>query len=255
MGAHRRDYIWTGADTGWQKKRTTSDADYSNTGDGFPYLLALFRFFPDFFLDLFHSDTADFNLSFIQRIFLRINANYQYTDITACRGATKSYCRQAGGYVDGLMWPGETTAVVGPSLVQTAKIASDIHKQIENNYPGLTSLYTVESDAKAAFVISTSYGSKVSIDNKRGVTVYRATAEETAQEEAPAEPKEELPQQKAARGIVQKSYYLRLGLTATVVVLAIKAPVFDAVPTVIAQFFPRIVITLQPLLQKIRKGA
>ena len=37
--------------------------------------------------------------------------------------------------------------------------------------------------------------------------------------------------------------------------LAIKAPVFDAVPTVIAQFFPRIVITLQPLLQKIRKGA
>lgn len=79
--------------------------------------------------------------------------------------------------------------------------------------------------------------------------------EETAQEEVPAEPKEELPQQKAARGIVQKSYYLRLGLTAAVVVMAIKAPVFDAVPTVIAQFFPRIVITLQPLLQKIRKGA
>ena len=78
--------------------------------------------------------------------------------------------------------------------------------------------------------------------------------EENAAEEASAEQKEELPQQKAARGIVQKSYYLRLVLTAAVIVLAIKAPVFDAVPTVIAQFFPRIVITLQPMLQKIRKG-
>lgn len=185
MGAHRRDYVWTGADTGWQKKVTLSEADYSNLGEGWPYLIALFRYFPDFFLDLFHDEKADFDLSFIQRVFLRINANYQYVDITACRGATKSYCRQAGGYVDGLMWPGETTAVMGPSLVQTAKIASDIHKQVDNNYPGLTALWTVESDAKAAFVVSTSFGSKISIDNKRGTTVYRATAEETAQEEKP----------------------------------------------------------------------
>lgn len=185
MGAHRRDYIWTGADTGWQKKRSQRDAEYENLGEGWPYLIALFRFFPDFFLDLFHDDKADYDLTFIQRIFLRINANYQYADITACRGATKSYCRQAGGYVDGLMWPGETTAVVGPSLKQTAKIASDIHKQVENNYPALTALWTVESDGVDRFVVSTSYGSKISIDNKRGATVHRATAEETAQEEKP----------------------------------------------------------------------
>ena len=185
MGAHRRDYVFAGADVGWVKKRVLNDAEYETIGEGLPYLIALFRWFPDFFLDLFHSEDADYDLTFIQRIFLRINANYQYTDITACRGATKSYCRQSGGYVDGQLWPGETTAVVGPSLIQTAKIASDIHKQIERNYPALTALWTVESDAKAAFVISTSYGSKISIDNKRGVTVYRATAEETAQEEKP----------------------------------------------------------------------
>ena len=185
MGAHRRDYVWTGANTGWIRKRTTADASYDNLSDGWPYLIAFFRFFPDFLLDLLHSDDADYDLTFIQRIFLRINANYDYADITACRGATKSYCRQAGSYVDGLMWPGETTAVKGPSLVQTAKIASDIHKQLENNYPALTALYTVESDSKSSFVVSTSYGSKISIDNKRGVTVHRATAEETAQEEPP----------------------------------------------------------------------
>ncbi len=185
MGAHRRDYVWAGADQGWVRKAQFADAEYENLGEGLPYLIALFRFFPDFFLDLFHSEHADYDLSFIQRVFLRINANYQYTDITACRGATKSYCRQAGGYVDGLMWPGETTAVVGPSLKQTAKIASDIHKQVENNYPGLTALWVVESDGADRFVVSTKYGSKISIDNKRGVTVHRATAEETAQEEKP----------------------------------------------------------------------
>lgn len=185
MGTHRRDYVWTGADTGWQKKVSQKAAEYENLGDGWPYLIALFRWFPDFFLDLFHREDADFDLAFIQRIFLRINANNQYTDITACRGATKSFCRQDGGYADMLLFPGETTAVVGPSLKQTAKIASDIHHQIENNYPGLTSLITVESDAKESFVVSTSYGSKISIDNKRGTTVFRATAEETAQEEKP----------------------------------------------------------------------
>lgn len=185
MGAHRRDYVWTGADTGWQKKVSQKAAEYNNLGEGWPYLIALFRWFPDFFLDLFHRDDADFDLTFIQRIFLRVNANYQYTDITACRGATKSYCRQDGAYSDMLLWPSETTAVVGPSLRQTAKIASDIHKQIENNYPALTSLITVESDAKESFVVSTSFGSKMSIDNKRGVTVFRASAEETAQEEKP----------------------------------------------------------------------
>lgn len=184
-GGKGRVYVFTGQQTGWVKKATFSEAKYEDLGEGWPYLIALFRYFPDFFLDLFHSDTADYDLAFIQRIFLRINANYQYADITACRGATKSFCRQSGGYVDGLMWPGETSAVVGPSLKQTAKIASDIHKQIENNYPGLTSLYSVEQDGGDRFVVATSFGSRISIDNKRGVTVYRATAEETAQEEKP----------------------------------------------------------------------
>ena len=184
-GGYNRPYDFDKNNGRWIKRATSQEAQYDNLGDGWPYLIALFRFFPDFFLDLFHRPDADFDLTFIQRIFLRINANYQYTDITACRGATKSYCRQAGGYVDGQVWPGETSAVVGPSLKQTAKIASDIHKQVENNYPALTALYKVESDGMDRFVVSTKYGSKISIDNKRGVTVHRATAEETAQEEKP----------------------------------------------------------------------
>ena len=185
MGAHRRDYVWTGKDTGWIKKKTVADADYENLGEGLIYFIAACRWFPDFMLDLYQKEDADYELSFIQRIFLRIDARYQYTDVTACRGATKSYCRQGGAYVDGLMWPGETTAVAGPSIKQTAKIASDTHKYLENNYPGLTGAYTVDSDGVSSFVVSTPYRSRISIDNKRGATVYRASAEETAQEESP----------------------------------------------------------------------
>lgn len=77
--------------------------------------------------------------------------------------------------------------------------------------------------------------------------------EEIAEGEAPA-PKEELPQQKAARSIVQRSYTIRLVLTALVAILAVKSPVFHAVPAILALFFPRIVIMALPLLQKIRKG-
>ena len=184
-GSYGRPYDYDKTTGKWVKHKTESDADYSSMGEGWPYLIALFRWFPDFMLDVFHKDGADFELTFIQRIFLRINANYQYTDITACRGATKSYCRQAGGYVDGQMWPSETTAVVGPSLKQTAKIAGEIHGQIENNYPALTALYSIEAYSNDKFIVSTQYGTRLSIDNKRGVTVHRAAAEETAQEERP----------------------------------------------------------------------
>lgn len=94
-------------------------------------------------------------------------------------------------------------------------------------------------------------------EQMNGVTL--PPEEET--EEIPAENgveqpvKEELPQQKKARSMVQRSYMFRLGLTAVVAVLAVKSPLFHAVPAIIALFFPRIVITIQPLLQKIRKGA
>jgi len=66
---------------------------------------------------------------------------------------------------------------------------------------------------------------------------------------------EELPQQKAARALVQRSYMLRMLLTAAVIIVAIKISVFNAIPAVIALFFPRIVITMQPIMQRIRKGA
>ena len=82
----------------------------------------------------------------------------------------------------------------------------------------------------------------------------RIPAEDEIDEETQQpKPREELPQQKKARSIVQRSYSLRLVLTALVAIVAVKVTVFNAIPAIIALFFPRIVITLQPLLQKLRK--
>lgn len=91
-------------------------------------------------------------------------------------------------------------------------------------------------------------------EQMNGVTL---PPEETEGEEAEGEvPKkqEDFPQQKKIRGIVQKSYILRMVLMAVVAVAAVKLPVFNAVPAIIALFFPRIVITALPMIQKNQKG-
>lgn len=184
--AHRTGKVWIKGQ-GWNAKKLESDASYDEIGDGWIVFIAFCRFFPDFLADIMHDDeNADFDLSFMQRLFMRIEARYQYVDITACRGATKSFCKQLAEKCEAVTFPGQVSAIVGPSFKQSAKIASQIHKQIGNNFPLLNDLFTTEADSMDRFVVSTQYGSKISIEAFRGNTIYKATAEEVAQEENPA---------------------------------------------------------------------
>lgn len=184
--AHRTGKVFLKGQ-GWVKKTAESDAQYENLGDGWPYFIALCRFFPDFAADCFRDDeNAEYELAFIQRIFMRIQARYQYCDETACRGATKSFCNLFEEENEAIWYPGQISAIVGPSFKQSAKIASQIFKQIGNNYPMLNELFTVEADSMDRFVISTELGSKIGIEAFRGNTIYKSTAEEVAQEENPA---------------------------------------------------------------------
>ena len=177
MSTHRNGKVWIKG-FGWQAKPEFSAAEYDEIGDGWIIFIAFCRFFPDFLADLMHDDTsADFELAFIQRLFMRIEARYQYVDIDACRGATKSFCKQLEEKCEGVVFPGQISAIVAPSFKQGAKIASQIHKQIGNNYPLLNDLYTTEADGTDRFVISTQYGSKISIEAFRGNTIFKATAE------------------------------------------------------------------------------
>jgi hypothetical protein len=176
--------VWR-KDLGWIKKQTENEASYDNLAEGWPLLVALFRLFPDFMADTLWSDDADFNLGLTQRLFMRVDARYQYVDKTACRGATKSFSTNLEKYTELVLWPGIVSTIVGPSFKQSAKIASQIYKQIDNCAPMLTAMFSVDADSVDRFAISTEYGSKLSIEAFRGNTVYDATAEESAQEEAP----------------------------------------------------------------------
>lgn len=91
-------------------------------------------------------------------------------------------------------------------------------------------------------------------EQMNGVTLPPEENEEETTEGEEKQKQEPYPQQKKIRGIVQKSYILRMVLMAVVAVAAVKLPVFNAVPAIIAFFFPRIVITALPMIQKNQKG-
>ena len=183
--ARRTGKVWGGKGVGWLQKRDEEDAKYTNMGDGWPFFLAICRFWPDFLADILRADDAEFELALIQRMFLRINARYANVDITGCRGITKSFCTDLGDYLDDLTWPGIDGGIFGPSLKQSAAIARKIYSQIERNYPILTRMLIVERNSDDAFVITTPYGSRTSIEAFRGNTIHKVVAEETAQEEKP----------------------------------------------------------------------
>ena len=185
MGTHRTGKVWGGKGIGWLSKKEEEDAKYLNMGDGWPYFIAICRFWPDFLADILRADDAEFDLALIQRMFLRINARYANVDITGCRGITKSYCTDLGDYLDDLTWPGVDGGIFGPTLKQSAAIARKIYSQIERNYPLLARMLIIERNGEDAFVISTPYGSRTSIEAFRGNTIYKVVAEETAQEEKP----------------------------------------------------------------------
>lgn len=91
-------------------------------------------------------------------------------------------------------------------------------------------------------------------EQMNGVVLPPEEDDAQTQSTEPTAPKEELPQQKKARSMIQRSYYIRILATAVMAIVAVKVPAFNAVAAVVAQFFPRVVITVQPVLQKFQKG-
>lgn len=180
----RKGTVWT-AGAGWVRSQEYEAAQYDGLGDGWGFLISFWRWFPDMLCDLSRSDEADYELTLLQRVFMRAKARYQYCDITACRGATKSFCSILEEGCEGLLWPGITTAYFGPSLRQTAKIGADTWETIQENYPALAAHYNVEVKGGDRFKITTGYGSSFSIDAFRGANLCKVVAEEYAQEEAP----------------------------------------------------------------------
>ena len=65
--------------------------------DACALLVSYWRWYPDKFLDLIESETADYSLEIVQRVNMRAFCRYQTVFITGSRGTTKTYVAFLGG--------------------------------------------------------------------------------------------------------------------------------------------------------------
>lgn len=126
------------------------------------------------------------NEELIQRVMMRAFCRYQFVDITGCRSLTKTNTKMKQKLVWNILWPNTKSSYYGPSYKQQAELAKAAFHDIEEDYPALAKHYIVESESKDSFAISTQCGSSITINAIRGKNIHDVTAEEYAQEEAPA---------------------------------------------------------------------
>ena len=89
------------------KKNTEQAFDYDAINKKSAALLvSFFRWYPDYYLDLIRSDSADHKLELLQRVILRLFARYSKTHITGCRGGTKTFLLNTEKQIEGTLYPG-----------------------------------------------------------------------------------------------------------------------------------------------------
>lgn len=114
-------------------------------------------------------------------------------------------------------------------------------------------------------VLGTALGAAAAIGNFfwMAISVQKAAEKMNGAEVDPEEPEGETedtkksvsPEAKNAKKGMQLSYTLRMLLIVLVALIAIKVPVFDALPALIALFFPRIVIFFLGFMMRKEKKA
>ena len=170
----------------WSKAELTSAYDYDEIEHkkSAALLISLFRWFPDFFFDVFLSENAKYRLELPQRMMLRIFARYGNVYITGCRGLTKTYCVMLSKMLDGTLFPGEVIRYCAPSGKQSAALASNAFKEVLQSYPILSKIWNVNNDRQDFFKITTDYGSQFTMYAPRGDNSSAIVGEEMGAEGA-----------------------------------------------------------------------
>lgn len=85
--------------------------------------LALFRSYPDLFIDMINPDTSRFKLFFYQRMILRIIFRYRKTYFTLTRGSSKSFLQILALMLRCILYPEIKLAITAPQKQMAAAIA------------------------------------------------------------------------------------------------------------------------------------
>ena len=144
-------------------------------------LISFFRWFPDYFYDVFESENAEFGIALPERLNLRIFARYHESHIVGPRGMGKTYVAVSSELHDHIFWPGTVTRYVGPSQEQVAELARVAFHQIERNHPTVVGFFEVNSESKARFEVTTPFNSHFAINSIQGGNCSQIKVEESGQ--------------------------------------------------------------------------
>ncbi len=147
-------------------------------------LISYWRYYPDKFLDIMEGETTKYELTLIQRVFLRAYARYPQVFNTASRGTTKTFTVFGEKEAEGILYPGVDTRYAGPSKEQLASILGDVLDEVFDQWPGLRDYWAIKSNARDTFEMISNEGSHITIQAARGTTCNTVVAEEVAQAES-----------------------------------------------------------------------
>ena len=168
----------------WREKSREKAFDYGTikNAKAAALLISLFRWYPDFFFDVFQSEYAKYKIELPQRIMLRVFARYGTVYITGCRGLTKTYCVMLSKEHDGIFFPGEVIRYCAPQAKQSVVLASTAFKESLRNFPILGQMWNINNDRQDYFKITTDYGSQFTMYAPRGDNSSSLVGEELGQE-------------------------------------------------------------------------
>lgn len=163
------------------EKEKVFDYEKLNTKSG-ALLISFYRFYPDYYADLFRSPTARYKLELPQRLIMRSMARYRNVYDTGCRGLTKTYCVVLEKMISGELYPGTIVRYAAPNQKQAAVLATQAFHQIEKDYPFIASHWDLRNDRADMFRITTIYGSEFCMYAPRGDNCSETVAEEIGAE-------------------------------------------------------------------------
>jgi hypothetical protein len=85
--------------------------------------LALFRSYPDLFIDFLLSKDSKFELLLFQRMMLRVMFRYRKTFLTYTRGSSKSFTQVLGKYIECILYPNSKIMITAPQKQMASQIA------------------------------------------------------------------------------------------------------------------------------------